>query len=102
MPKVKKVKYVTKVLPAEDYVLHWENQQIVKLVNRGNNLYDVRQSSGKNSLVSMAATFRRTAWIRRCDFLISQPTKEGSPSTAEIHRILFPYQVKYIRDKGMW
>ncbi|KAH6920541.1 hypothetical protein HPB50_028472 [Hyalomma asiaticum] len=35
------------------------------------------------------------------DFLIVQPTKERSPVTAEIHRILSPYQVKHIRDQGM-
>ncbi|KAH6938992.1 hypothetical protein HPB50_015451 [Hyalomma asiaticum] len=107
MPKVTKVKYVTKELPAEDYDLLWENQQIAKtsyteLVNQGNNLYDVRQSSGKTCPVSTAATFRRTAWIKRADFLIVQPTKEGPPVTVEIHRILFPYQVKHIRDQGMW
>ncbi|KAH6937487.1 hypothetical protein HPB50_000754 [Hyalomma asiaticum] len=33
---------------------------------------------------------------------VDQPTKEGSPVTAEIHCILFPYQVKPIRDQGMW
>ncbi|KAH6920540.1 hypothetical protein HPB50_028471 [Hyalomma asiaticum] len=32
MPKVTKVKYVTKELPAEDYDLLWENQQIAKEV----------------------------------------------------------------------
>ncbi|KAH6938993.1 hypothetical protein HPB50_015452 [Hyalomma asiaticum] len=69
---------------------------------RGNNLYDVRKSSDKTWLAIKADTLRRTAWIRRGEFLVVQPTKEGSQVTAEIHRILSPYQVKHIRDQGMW
>ncbi|KAH6925168.1 hypothetical protein HPB50_001409 [Hyalomma asiaticum] len=103
MPKVMKTKYVAKEVPADDYVVPRENQQIVKMLRcRGNNLYDVRDSSGKTLLVNTAATFRRTAWIRRGDFLLVEPKKEGSPVTAEIHRILFPNQVKYFREQGMW
>ncbi|KAH6925951.1 hypothetical protein HPB50_012444 [Hyalomma asiaticum] len=102
MPEATKLMYLNKNVN-EDYILPKENQQIVKMLRcRGNNLYEVREPSGETYLVSIAANFKRTAWIRRGAFVIVERNKEGSPVKAEIHRFLFPYEITYIQDHGMW
>ncbi|XP_065307061.1 probable RNA-binding protein EIF1AD [Dermacentor albipictus] len=102
MSQTTKIKHVTKEV-LEDYVLPKENQQIVRvLCGRGNNLHEVEEPSGNTYLVSMPVKFRKNIWIKRGDFVIVEPIEEGDKVKAEIERILYRDQIKYIKEEGLW
>ncbi|KAK8781768.1 putative RNA-binding protein EIF1AD [Amblyomma americanum] len=102
MSQTTKIKHVTKEV-LEEYVLPKENQQIVRVLGgRGNNLHEVEDPSGTNYLVSMPVKFRKNIWIKRGDFVIVEPIEEGDKVKAEIQRILYRDQIKYIKEEGLW
>ncbi|KAH8028191.1 hypothetical protein HPB51_014146 [Rhipicephalus microplus] len=91
MSQTTKIKHVTREV-LEEYVLPAENQQIVRVLKgRGNNLHEVEESSGNTYLVSMPVKFRKNIWIKR-----------GDKVKAEIQRILYRDQIKYIKEEGLW
>ncbi|XP_064483938.1 probable RNA-binding protein EIF1AD [Ornithodoros turicata] len=102
MSKTTKIKHVTKEV-LEEYVLPNEHQQIVRILSgRGNNLHEVESSSGETFLVSMPTKFRKNIWVKRGDFVIVDPIEEGDRVKAEITRILYRDQIKYIKEEGKW
>uniref|UniRef100_V5HM78 Probable RNA-binding protein EIF1AD n=1 Tax=Ixodes ricinus TaxID=34613 RepID=V5HM78_IXORI len=102
MSKTTKIKHVTKEV-LEDYVLPTDNQQIVRILSgKGNNLHEVEDPSGSTYLVSMPTKFRKNIWVKRGDFVIVEPIEEGDKVKAEIVRILYREQVKYIKEEGKW
>ncbi|XP_068731234.1 probable RNA-binding protein EIF1AD isoform X2 [Montipora capricornis] len=102
MSKATKRKHVAKEV-LEDYVVPDPNQQIVKVVSsRGNNLHEIETSDGNKFLVSMPSKFRKSVWIKRGDFVIVDPIKEGNKVCAEIVYILYGKQIKYLKSEGLW
>lgn len=102
MSKTTKIKHVTKEV-LEDYVLPTEKQEIVRILSgKGNNLHEVEDASGNAYLVSMPTKFRKNIWVKRGDFVIVEPIEEGDKVKAEIVRILYREQVKYIKEEGKW
>ncbi|XP_070576797.1 LOW QUALITY PROTEIN: probable RNA-binding protein EIF1AD [Ptychodera flava] len=86
-----------------DYILPEETQQIVKIAApRGNNLHEVETPNGEKYLASMPRKFRKNVWIKRGDFVIVDPITEGDKVKAEISVILYPKQIKYIKQEGKW
>ncbi|XP_068681921.1 probable RNA-binding protein EIF1AD isoform X1 [Montipora foliosa] len=102
MSKATKRKHVAKEV-LEDYVVPDPNQQIVKVVSsRGNNLHEIETPDGNKFLVSMPSKFRKSVWIKRGDFVIVDPIKEGNKVCAEIVYILYGKQIKYLKNEGLW
>lgn len=102
MSKTTKRKHVTREV-LEEFVLPTDDQEIVKVVaGRGNNLHEVENPAGEKFLASMPSKFRKNVWIKRGDFVIVDPISEGSKVKAEISVILYPEQIKYIKEEGKW
>ncbi|XP_071834519.1 probable RNA-binding protein EIF1AD [Apostichopus japonicus] len=102
MSKTTKRKHVTREV-LEEFILPTDNQQIVKVVaGRGNNLHEMANAAGEKFLASMPSKFRKNVWIKRGDFVIVDPISEGSKVKAEISIILYPEQIKYIKEEGKW
>jgi len=102
MSKTTKRKHVTKEALTEYYIPEGE-EEIVKIINgRGNNLHEVEASNGKKFLVSMPTKFRKNLWIKRGDFVVVNPIKEGNKVLAEITYVLYSKQIKYLQQEGLW
>ena len=80
------------------------HQIIVRLVApRGNNLHLVEHPDNDDTfLVSMPKKFRKSVWIKRGDFVIVEPIKEGDKVKAEIVSVLYKEQIKFIKKEGLW
>ncbi|ROT63522.1 putative RNA-binding protein EIF1AD [Penaeus vannamei] len=79
----------------EDYSLPEEHQSIVKVVRpRGNNLHQVTTPDGEEFLVSMPHKFRKHVWIKRGDYVVTEPIPEGNKVRAEIVRILMKDHIR--------
>ena len=87
------------VLPNSD-----KGEEIVQCLGaRGNHLFEVRASNGTDKyLVSMPSKFRKSIWVKRGDFFLITPIPEGDKVKAEISRVLYKDQIKYIKTKGQW
>lgn len=102
MSKATKRKYVTKEV-LDEFVVPAGDEQVAKVVaGRGNNLHEVEDSNGEKYLVSMPTKFRKNIWIKRGDFIIIKPIEEGDKVKAEIVRILYKEQIKYIKENNQW
>lgn len=102
MSKATKRKHVTREV-VEDFVEPEGNQRIVKVVcGRGNNLHEVEEAEGHQFLASMPTKFRRNVWIKRGDYIVVEPILEGNKVQAEITHILFPKQIKYLKERKLW
>ena len=102
MSKATKRKYVTKEV-LENYFVPEEPAYIVKVIaGRGNNLHEVESPDGERYLASMPTKFRKNVWIKRGDFVVVEPIKEGDKVKAEIIQILLKDQIKYIKSEGKW
>jgi len=102
MSKATKRKHVTKEV-LEDYYIPENGEEIVKILGgRGNNLHEVERSNGDLFLVSMPTKFRRNVWVKRGDFVIVDPIKEGNKVQGEIVYILYTKQIKYLKDEDLW
>jgi len=100
--KATKRKIVTKEA-VDDYFVPEDDEEIVKIVaSRGNNLHEVENASGSTFLVSMPTKFRKNIWVKRGDFVVTVPIKEGNKVQGEIVYILLAKQIKYLKDEKMW
>lgn len=80
-----------------------ENQQIVKVIgSRGNNLHEVVTDQGETFLVSMPPKFRKNIWIKRGDYVIVDPIKEGEKVKAEISVILYKDHIQHLQRLQLW
>lgn len=87
----------------EDYSLPEEHQSIVKVIRpRGNNLHQVTTPDGEEFLVSMPHKFRKHVWIKRGDYVVTEPIPEGNKVRAEIVRILMKDHIRYIVQNNKW
>lgn len=102
MSKATKRKHVTKEI-LEDYYVPEDDEIIVKIVTgRGNNLHEVMTPKGEQYLVSMPTKFRRNVWVKRGDFVVVSPIKEGVKVQGEIVYILYAKQIKYLKSEKIW
>nr|XP_033811540.1 probable RNA-binding protein EIF1AD [Geotrypetes seraphini] len=102
MSQATKRKHVVKEV-LEDSVTLSEQQQIVQVLGcPGNNLHEVENDEGQRFLVSMPTKFRKNIWIKRGDFLIVDPIKEGEKVKAEISCILYKDHIRYLKKVGLW
>lgn len=99
---------------------------------RGNNLHEVEACDGSKFLVSMPTKFRKSVWIKRGnyesvsngtahfvvnmlivviiilnvlitgDYVIIEPIAEGHKVQAEIVHILYPMQIKSLKQENLW
>ncbi|KAF4105073.1 probable RNA-binding protein EIF1AD [Onychostoma macrolepis] len=102
MSKATKRKHVVKEV-LEDYVTPTEDQHIMRVLgSNGNNLHEAVSGSGERFLVSMPTKFRKNIWIKRGDFVIIDPIKEGGKVKGEINFILYRDHIQYLRKLGVW
>lgn len=102
MSRATKRKYVTKEV-LEEFVEPSGDQEIVRvLCGRGNNLHEVESPMGKLYLVSMPTKFRRNVWIKRGNFVVVEPIAEGDKVKAEIVHILYPMQIRSLKEENKW
>jgi len=102
MSKATKRKHVTKEA-TDDYFVPEGDEEIVKIfASRGNNLHEVENASGHHYLVSMPTKFRKNIWVKRGDFVVTVPIKEGNKVQGEIVYILLAKQIKYLKDEKLW
>lgn len=104
MSKVTRRKHVLRETEADNFEVPNENQNIVKIVaSRGNNLHEVEPADGDDRyLVSMPTKFRKNVWIKRGDFVLVEPIREGDKVKAEIVRILTPEHVRVFTEEKVW
>lgn len=102
MTSATKRKHVVKEM-LEDFSIPGKEQQIVKVLgNPGSNLHEVITKDGDKFLCSLPVKFRKNIWIKRGDFVVIEPIKEGDKVKAEIVRILYPQHVKSLQSSGNW
>ncbi|XP_065662103.1 probable RNA-binding protein EIF1AD isoform X1 [Hydra vulgaris] len=102
MSKSTKRKHVTKEI-LDDYYEPNEDEQIVQIVAaKGNNLHEVKTINNESFLVSMPNKYRKSVWVKRGDYVVIQSIKEGHKVQGEIVSILYPKQIKYLKQKNMW
>jgi len=102
MSKTTKRKYVAQeVLDA--YIVPQNEELVVKVLSScGNNLHQVETCKGEKFLASMPTKFRKNLWIKRGDFVIAEPIKEGGKVKAEIVHILYKQNIEHIKQEGKW
>ncbi|KAK3874856.1 hypothetical protein Pcinc_020238 [Petrolisthes cinctipes] len=87
----------------EDFTLPEEHQTIVRVVRpRGNNLHQVITAEGEEFLASMPLKFRKHVWIKRGDYVVTEPIPEGNKVKAEIVRILMKDHIRHLTQCNMW
>ncbi|XP_018970571.1 probable RNA-binding protein EIF1AD [Cyprinus carpio] len=102
MSKATKRKHVVKEV-LEDCVIPTEDQHIMRVLgSNGNNLHEAVTGSGERFLVSMPTKFRKNIWIKRGDFVIVDPIKEGGKVKGEISFILYRDHIQSLRKVGVW
>ncbi|XP_059378372.1 probable RNA-binding protein EIF1AD [Carassius carassius] len=102
MSKATKRKHVVKEV-LEDCVAPTEDQHIMRVLgSNGNNLHEAVTGSGERFLVSMPPKYRKNIWIKRGDFVIVDPIKEGGKVKGEISFILYRDHIQYLRKIGVW
>lgn len=82
-----KCKYVSREI--DDLSVPTDSQCIVRVLQpRGNNLHEVVTPAGEQYLVSMPTKFRKYIWVKRGDYVLTDPIKEGDKVKGEIVKIL--------------
>lgn len=103
MSRSTKRKHVLMEVLQDDFSHPTPEQQIVKVISsRGNNLHEVEATDGSTFLVSMPTKFRKNVWVKRGDFVLVEPIKEGDKVKAEMVRMLTPEHVKCFKKDGVW
>uniref|UniRef100_A0A914XHG0 Probable RNA-binding protein EIF1AD n=1 Tax=Plectus sambesii TaxID=2011161 RepID=A0A914XHG0_9BILA len=98
-----KRRLVTRELNKGEVILPGEHELIAQIVApKGNNLHEVEDQHGHTYLASMPNKFRKSAWIKRGDFVFVQPIEEGDKVRAEITHILYPENIAYIKEQHHW
>ncbi|KAI4463294.1 translation initiation factor-related [Holotrichia oblita] len=87
----------------DDFSPPTENQQIVKILSsKGNNLHEVQTPDNNVFLASMPSKFRKNVWVKRGDYVLVEPIKEGDKVKAEMVRIITQEHIKYFKKDGVW
>lgn len=103
MSRATKRKHVMMEVLQDDFSHPTPDQQIVKVLSsRGNNLHEVETPDGSVFLASMPTKFRKNVWVKRGDFVLVEPIKEGDKVKGEMVRMLSPEHVKCFKKDGVW
>lgn len=103
MSRATKRKHVLMEVLQDDFSHPTPDQQIVKVLSsRGNNLHEVEAPDNTTFLVSMPTKFRKNVWVKRGDFVLVEPIKEGDKVKAEMVRVLTPEHVRCFKKDGVW
>ncbi|XP_072388244.1 probable RNA-binding protein EIF1AD [Diabrotica undecimpunctata] len=103
MSRATKRKHVLLEVLQDDFSPPTENQQIVRVLNsRGNNLHEVEAADKSVFLASMPTKFRKNVWVKRGDYVLTEPIEEGDKVKAEMVRILTPEHIKYFKKDNVW
>lgn len=103
MSRRTKRKHVLKEVLEDDLSLPTNNQTIVKVISSvGNNLHKISTPDQQTYLVSMPTKFRKNVWIKRGNYVLVEPIKEGDKVKAEIVRILTKDHIKYFKIDNVW
>lgn len=87
----------------QDFSLPKSNQTIVRIMrNAGNNLHEVETALGETFLASLPVKFRKTCYIKRGDFVMTEPIEEGNKVKGEVVRILYAEHITEIYKHDMW
>lgn len=102
MTQATKKKHVTREV-IDNFEFPDEDQEIVQIIRGcGNNLHEVITPEGEKYLVSMPTKFRRSIWIKRGDYCVVTPIKEGNKVRAEISSILLKDQIRHYKLNDRW
>uniref|UniRef100_A0A0N4ZRF8 Probable RNA-binding protein EIF1AD n=1 Tax=Parastrongyloides trichosuri TaxID=131310 RepID=A0A0N4ZRF8_PARTI len=102
MSVASKRRHVIKKIQME-LVLPNEDQKIAQVLSScGNNLLEVEDENSEKYLVSMPSKFRKCIWVKRGQFVIIIPIKEGDRVRAEVEHILDVENILYIREHKKW
>uniref|UniRef100_A0AAF5D0F9 Probable RNA-binding protein EIF1AD n=1 Tax=Strongyloides stercoralis TaxID=6248 RepID=A0AAF5D0F9_STRER len=102
MSVASKRRHVIKKIQME-LVLPNEEQMIARVLSScGNNLLEVEDENSEKYLVSMPSKFRKCIWVKRGQFVVIVPIKEGDRVRAEVEHILDEENVLYIREHKQW
>uniref|UniRef100_H2YG85 Probable RNA-binding protein EIF1AD n=1 Tax=Ciona savignyi TaxID=51511 RepID=H2YG85_CIOSA len=102
MTATTKRKHVIKEV-LEDFSMPGRDQTIVKVLgNSGSNLHEVITPSGDRYLASLPVKFRKNLWIKRGDYVVTEPILEGDRVKGEIVRILYAQHIKEIKSNNLW
>lgn len=97
-----KRRFVTNKVESE-YYTPVDGDIIAQVRNaRGNNLHEVEDEKGEVYVASMPSKFRKAVWIRRGQFVVLRPIKEGDKVKAEIEHVLDRGNVLHIRSMNKW
>jgi len=102
MSSATKKKYVrAEVL--SDFSLPEKNQTIVRICrNAGNHLHEVETANGDLFKASLLKKFWDTCFIKRGDFVLTEPILEGKKVKGEIVRILYAEHIKEFVSANVW
>ncbi|CEF62493.1 Probable RNA-binding protein EIF1AD [Strongyloides ratti] len=102
MSVASKRRHVIKKIQME-LVLPSEGQMIAQVLSScGNNLLEVEDENSEKYLVSMPSKFRKCIWVKRGQFVVIVPIKEGDRVRAEVEHILDEENILYIREHKQW
>ncbi|XP_020277628.1 probable RNA-binding protein EIF1AD [Pseudomyrmex gracilis] len=101
MSAASKRKYVFQEF--DDMTLPTDSQIIVRIVSaRGHSLFEIVTPAGEEYLVSMPTKFRQNIFVKRGDYIIVEPIKEGNKVKGEIVKILSKDHIKWYREQNCW
>lgn len=87
----------------DDMSLPTDSQTIVRIIQaRGHNLHEIVTPSGEQFIVSMPTKFRQNIWVKRGDYIVIEPIKEGKKVKGEIVKILTKDHIKWYRAQNCW
>ncbi|EFN85051.1 probable RNA-binding protein EIF1AD [Harpegnathos saltator] len=80
-----------------------DSQCIVQIIKpRGSQLYEVINPAGEQYLVSMPNRYRKMIWVKRGDYVLTDPIKEGDKVKGEIVKRLTERDIKSYRTQKCW
>ncbi|XP_014487540.1 PREDICTED: probable RNA-binding protein EIF1AD [Dinoponera quadriceps] len=87
----------------DDLSVPTDSQCIVRILKpSGSRLYEVISPSGEQYLVSMPNRYRRMIWVKRGDYVLTDPIKEGDKVKGEIIKRLTENNIKSYRAQNCW
>ncbi|CEP14554.1 hypothetical protein [Parasitella parasitica] len=86
-----------------DFEIEQDQVYARSLGPRGNHQHEVEFIDGEKKLVTLPPRFRNVVWLKRGHYVIVDPTVGVSEKVAgEIVHVLFPKNIKDLKDKGKW
>ncbi|XP_032663555.1 probable RNA-binding protein EIF1AD [Odontomachus brunneus] len=92
-----------KYIVYDDLSVPTDSQCIVRILKpRGSRLYEVVSPIGEQYLVSMPNRYRKMIWVKRGDYVLTDPIEEGDKVKGEIIKRLTEDNIKAYRTQNCW